>query len=288
MAFVKLDCGILYSTVWVDRDARDVFITALLMAQPGELLTPEPQLEANSLTPTGWEVPPGWYGFVEAAGPGIVRQAGVDDAAGMLALERLGSPDPESRSQQHEGRRLVRVDGGYIVLNFMRYRDRDHTAAARSQRYRDRKKAKRHAVLVGRDGVAPRNVTQEGEEAVSIKQTSTTKVVEERASSQGEIDRYYIACTIALNHGMQENPTLEGEWMPVAASSQVARVTWCEDEIPLGIVEEIILERSKAYRCTSKNRGPRSIKYFDRAVRETWERGQQLASDAKVSEVLSR
>ena len=104
----------------------------------------------------------------------------------------------------------------------------------------------------------------------------------------GHPDRYYIACTVALNNGMYENPTVEGEWIPVSASSQVGRVTWCEDDIPLGIVEEIIVERAKAYRCTAQNRGPRSLKYFDCAVRETWERGQQSASDAKVSEVLSR
>ena len=117
--------------------------------------------------------------------------------------------------------------------------------------------------------------------------TSSAKA-EEEASSRENSDRYYIACTVALNHGMQENPTVEGEWMPVTASSQVARVTWWEDGIPLGIVEEIILERSKGYRCSGANRGPRSLKYFDLAVREAWERGRQSVSDAKVSEVLGR
>ncbi len=93
---------------------------------------------------------------------------------------------------------------------------------------------------------------------------------------------------MALNRGMQDNPSLEGEWIPVSASSQVGRVTWCEDGIPLGVVEEMVLERSKAYRCSAQNRGPRSLKYFDRAVREAWERGHQSRSDARVSEVLGR
>ncbi len=117
--------------------------------------------------------------------------------------------------------------------------------------------------------------------------TSSAKA-EEEASSRENSDRYYIACTVALNRGMQENPTIEGEWIPVSARSQVGRVTWCEDDLPLGIVEEIIVERAKAYRCTTQNRGPRSLKYFDRAVREAWERGHQSRSDAKVSAVLGQ
>ena len=57
---------------------------------------------------------------------------------------------------------MVRVDGGYIVLNYIKYRDRDYTAAARAKRYRDRQKdepSRRNAVT------SHRNVTQAEEEA---------------------------------------------------------------------------------------------------------------------------
>lgn len=140
MPFVKLDCGILNSTLWVDRGPRDLFITALLMATPKEITEPMAQYKVRSLDKTGFLVPPGWYGFVQAAGPGIIRMAMVDSEEGTQALERLGAPDPESRSSAHEGRRLVRVDGGYLVLNFMRYRDKDSTGAERARRYRESKK----------------------------------------------------------------------------------------------------------------------------------------------------
>lgn len=140
MAFVKLDCGILNSTLWVEREPRDIFITALLMAVPRELLHPMPQYKVGAIEETGFVVPPGWYGFVEAAGPGIVRRSMAEMEPGMIALEKLGNPDPESRSSEFDGRRLVRVDGGYIVLNFMKYRDKDNTAAVRAQRYRDKQK----------------------------------------------------------------------------------------------------------------------------------------------------
>src|ERR1017187_5717012 len=127
MAFLKLDTGILNSTLWVDRECREVFITALLMAEPYEVTEPIPQLEVRTMTETGFFVPVGWYGLVHAAGVGIVRRALVDEAPGMEALERLGNPDLESRSQEFDGRRLGRVNGGYVALNFMKFRDRDHT-----------------------------------------------------------------------------------------------------------------------------------------------------------------
>ena len=143
MAFVKLDTGILHSTLWVERECREIFITALLMAEPRELREPMAQIEVDSLKSTGFVVPIGWYGFIEAAGPGIVRMALVDHDTGMVALARLGQPDPASRSSEFDGRRLVRVDGGFVVLNFIKYREKDASAADRSKRWRERQRQKR-------------------------------------------------------------------------------------------------------------------------------------------------
>jgi hypothetical protein len=142
MPFVKMDCGILDSTLWVDLPACRVFETALLMAEPRELHEPTPQLAVRTLDLTGWSVPAGWYGFVAAAGVGILRRAIVNEEEGLAALERLGAPEPSSRSDAHDGRRLVRVSGGYIVLNFQVYRDKDHTSTERSRRFRERERKK--------------------------------------------------------------------------------------------------------------------------------------------------
>ena len=182
MPFVKLDCGILNSTLWIDRYARELFITALLMAEPFELTESTPQIEPRSLDLTGWEVPPGWYGFVPAAGVGIIDRAKIEQEFGMLALERLGSPEPDSRSSEFEGRRLVRINGGYLVLNFMRYRDRDYTTAERSKRYRERLKSRRVKSLSRRDDTPidtrttqpSRDITQAEAEAEIIQEQKTT------------------------------------------------------------------------------------------------------------------
>src|SRR6185369_6362753 len=76
------------------------------------------------------------------------------------ALERLAAPEQSSRTPDFEGRRLVRINGGYLVLNFIKYRDRDHTTAIRSKRYRERKKNNRHGVTSSSHGVSSRDITQ--------------------------------------------------------------------------------------------------------------------------------
>ena len=167
MPFVKLDCGILNSTTWVDKDTRDVFITALLLAEPFELKEATDQIKVRSLEDAGFEVPAGWYGFVPSASLGIIRHAMIDEEAGLAALERLGSPDQESRTPDYDGRRMVRVDGGYLILNYQKYRDKDHTAAERQRRYRERQKTLRCNVVD-----VTRNITQaEAEVEADINKT---------------------------------------------------------------------------------------------------------------------
>lgn len=187
MSFVKLDSGILQSTLWIDRDARDVFITALLMAEPQEFPEGAEQLHVERIELTGWKAPPGWYGFVPAAGPGIVRNALVDKTQGMEALGRLGEPDPESRSQDFGGRRLVRINGGYLVLNFFTYRDRDYTSATRSKRYRERKKEKAQDVP-SRPQQSPENVTHPTVSPVTPRVTRDESVTRTRDITQAEAE----------------------------------------------------------------------------------------------------
>ena len=140
MPFVKLDKGLLTSTLWSLRPELEVFVTALLLAEPREFTESTPTICIGSLKDGDWDVPPGWYGFVAASGPSLVDLAHVDQSRGIEALRRLGMPEPESRSQAFGGRRLVRIDGGFLVLNFMKYRDYDHSAADRMRRLRMRKK----------------------------------------------------------------------------------------------------------------------------------------------------
>ena len=172
MAFVKLDCGILNSTLWPDRNARDVFITALLMAAPLIVDDEREVLCVNSLESAGWAIPPGEYGFIPAAGPGIVMRAMIPMDEGMRALETLCDTDDGSRTSSFGGRRLARIDGGYIVLNYMVYRAKDHSNADRQRRHRSKKlmaardsPRKSNGVTALRHGVTTLRVTQAEAEA---------------------------------------------------------------------------------------------------------------------------
>ena len=183
MPFVKLDCQMLDSTTWADFPVRNVFIAALLMAEPYELVEETRQIHVRTLDCTDFTVPPGWYGLVRASGPAIIKHAEIAADVGTEALERLGNPDICSRSQAFEGRRLVRIDGGYIVLNFDRFRRRDMTAAERNRRYRARRALQRNERYVTRndDGnetrYASRDVTvteAEAEACIDTLNTSST------------------------------------------------------------------------------------------------------------------
>jgi len=58
------------------------------------------------------------------------------------ALEVLSGPDKHSRSTNDDGRRIIRVDGGFEIINYKKYRaftGSDSTGAIRQRRYRERK-----------------------------------------------------------------------------------------------------------------------------------------------------
>ena len=182
MPFVKLDCAMLDSSLWPDKDSRDVFITMLLMADLWDTEEPIDAIRVRSLESAGWSVPPGWYGWVAAAGPGIIHRCGIDDMdRGIKALERLSSPDPDSRSPRFEGRRIARVAGGYVILNYDEYRKRDYTAAERARRYREKMLASRRNVTASNDSAA--GVTDERRDithAESREQSSESECADNR------------------------------------------------------------------------------------------------------------
>ena len=134
-------------------------------------------------------IPPGWYGFVAAAGPGIVRLAHIDPELGMAALKRLGEPEQASRSQDFEGRRMVRIDGGFVVLNFMKYREFDHSAKDRMRRLRESKKR----------GTVTRNVT--------VVHPNVTHSREQIAEAEAE----------AYTNNTEASPQKAGEDVPIPA-----------------------------------------------------------------------
>lgn len=97
MGYTKLFGSIVASTIWREDDkTRLVWITMLAMKNERHM--------------------------VEASVPGLADLARVTVDECRLALTKLTSVDPDSRSQEHGGRRIQQVDGGWLILNGERYR----------------------------------------------------------------------------------------------------------------------------------------------------------------------
>jgi len=120
--YTKLFESILESTVWLESPpVKVVWITLLAMADRD--------------------------GCVEASVPGLAKRAGVERPYCEQALAKFLSPDPDSRTPDHEGRRLEAIPGGWRLLNYETYRERatkeeaTNKATERQRRKRERDKA---------------------------------------------------------------------------------------------------------------------------------------------------
>lgn len=132
MFYTKVFDSLVTSTIWAEsNETRIVWITMLALR--------------NS------------QNVVEASLPGLAHVSRISLEDTQRALERLESPDPHSRSQENEGRRIAKVEGGWLILNGAKYSRRMSKddqkeyfrvkQAEHRQRVRSRKK--KNEALVG-------------------------------------------------------------------------------------------------------------------------------------------
>jgi hypothetical protein len=106
---VKLFTAILDSSVWdFDSDTRIIWITLLAMADRN--------------------------GRVHAAIPGIARRAQVDIDKTEEALDLFQRPDPHSRSDAFEGRRIEKQGRDWVILNYGEHRRRQQVEAEKARK----------------------------------------------------------------------------------------------------------------------------------------------------------
>lgn len=106
--YTKLFSSILTSSIWSeDNETRIVWITMLALADQ--------------------------HGEINATIPGLSRLSGVPIPAVEAALAKFQSPDPYSRTPDFEGRRIEKCDGGWVLLNFPKYRESRDSENRRDQ-----------------------------------------------------------------------------------------------------------------------------------------------------------
>jgi hypothetical protein len=97
ITFTKLFSSITESTIWMQPDqVRLVWITMLAMADR--------------------------KGRVFASIPGLAHRARVTLEDAEEALKIFLSPDPHSRTTEHEGRRIEPIEGGWRLLTYEKHR----------------------------------------------------------------------------------------------------------------------------------------------------------------------
>ena len=114
-------------------------------------------------------------GEVDMTYDAIARQTGMPEEMVREAIKKLMQPDPESRNQDEEGRRLVPIDEdrswGWRIVTFQFYREqiRLDGKRRRQQAYRDKNRAvkaskamKRADVTEARRVVTPGDTREKG------------------------------------------------------------------------------------------------------------------------------
>jgi len=146
--YTKLFSTIVASTIWREPDhVRIVWITMLAMSNAD--------------------------GVVEASVPGLADLARVTVEQCEDALFRLRTPDPYSRTKDNEGRRIADVDGGFLILNRAKYRDKCSTDDRREYQRAYRAEYRK----AGRDKARPANPTG-GQHVVNNGQHLSTRSIQ--------------------------------------------------------------------------------------------------------------
>jgi len=117
--WTKLDSGIVRSTIWMESsDCLRVWIALLA--------------ESDS------------HGLVRASVPAMAHLCLLSVADFEEIIKKFCGPDPHSRCKEHNGRRLELIDGGWVILNYVKYREltqnKARSGAERQRRYRLRLK----------------------------------------------------------------------------------------------------------------------------------------------------
>lgn len=147
MGFTKLDSGILQSSIMAENsDVFKVWIAFLASCNQDGIA------EVSAI-------------FISS-----VCHLPIDTV--KKAIERLSLPDDTSRSLNDDGRRLRRIDGGYEVINYLKYREFTYSTSRKAINQRKYRNKKKQAVTSGN---ALPGVTKPGNISASASASASRK-----------------------------------------------------------------------------------------------------------------
>lgn len=208
MPFTKLDSGLLLSSIM--REPPEVFkvFIAILAA-----------CDADGVARVS-----------SAAMPGIcyLTQPQVD-----RAIKILSSPDKHSRSLEEDGRRIRRVDGGYYVVNYHRYREASKTDYLRDKQRTYRKRSQERDECI--------DTETRGIDTVPIPSTSASSSAS-TSSGSGE----------GIGKGWRQSYDAYSSEHNQALAALVADEAWMADMVRLnpGVDIRLTAEKASRYWCS--------------------------------------
>lgn len=153
MGFTKLDEGIVHSSIWSEALAtRVLWVTMLAMADS--------------------------RGFVSSSRSGLLRAANIPQADFDTALDILESPDADSRSPEYDGRRIEKCDGGWMVLNYQRYREFTYSGSKEAIKKRKQRDKRGH-----KGDMSPKG----GDISASASSSASSSVIKEKEFNTDDI-----------------------------------------------------------------------------------------------------
>ena len=94
-------------------------------------------------------------GIVEGSVPGFAHLCHVSVEEMREAIRVLSEPDPDSRTKDNEGRRIEPFDGGWRILNYLKYRKqaqaKEGSRAPYYREYRAKQRAAAFPESLGRE-----------------------------------------------------------------------------------------------------------------------------------------
>ena len=218
MSFTKLDPSIIDSSLWAEPpETRVVWITMLA------------KCDAD--------------GYVRMSLSGLQRAANLDMSKTRLAIETLEAPDPESRTSGNEGRRVIKVEGGWHVLNYLAYRNNAQNQAVREyfaeqkrkQREKESKTCPRHVPDPSASASASASVPEGGTGGIRQKggcvtDTSRIKEVFEAWNGLGSVPKCLLVSD-KIRRSLQvrlREPFFIENWKP--AMQRVVSSCFCRGE----------------------------------------------------------
>ena len=141
ITYTKLMSSITESTVWMEPNpTRIAWIAMLAMADR--------------------------KGRVWGSVPGLANRARISVEEARAAIATFMAPDPDSRTKEHDGRRIEEIDGGWRLLNYEKHRDArdaDERRAYMREYMREKRKQKVNNVSSGKPKLAQAEAEAEAE-----------------------------------------------------------------------------------------------------------------------------